>query len=144
MKILKPLFLLIGRAFVFIGIPLALIYVINVNYPGLLEERYIHTLALAMYLGIPIVLLYFIADAFDGLKSMIAELAALSLILAYTFLILGFGTAHLSYEKVSISLCYPILLYIIIAGVLIRFPTPILRYLSWKSENRGQFYERTS
>ncbi len=142
MKILKPLFLLIGRALVFIGIPLALIYVINAIYPGLLQERYVRTLAMAMYLGIPIVLLYFIADAFDGLWSMVAEIAALSLVLVYTLLILGYGTAHLSYENVSISLVYPLLLYIIMAGVLVRFPTPVLRYLAWKSENAPQSSEK--
>ncbi|GEM_PF-5500005 len=141
MKLLKAIIFSIARAIVFIGIPLGVITLINSNYPGLLDERYLHALKLAMYLGVPIVAFYFLADSFEGIVSMIGELIALTLVLAYTLLLLGMGIAHISYENVKITLIYPTLLAIVVIGVIIRFPTPILKYLAWREENGETFYK---
>ena len=138
MKLFKAIAVLIGRSIFFIGIPVGLIYLINANYPGLLGERYIQTLHLAMYLGIPIVMLYFLADITTEWKSMVSEISALVFVLLYTFLIMGYGTTMIKYAGVTITMYYPYLLYLIIAGVLVRIPLPVLRYLSHVEENENQ------
>jgi len=141
MKLLKAVLLLIIRSVIFIGIPVAIIYTINASYPGLLTNRYINALKIAMYLGIPIIIVYFLADLTDGWLSMVSELIALFLVLAYTFLILGTGITEIDYDKARVMLYYPYLLYIIIVGVLVRFPTPILKYLAAMESTNNPDYE---
>ncbi len=130
MKILKPTLMLFTRFFIFTGIPVALIYGINASYPGLLDPRYLHSLHIAMYLGIPIVIFYFLADVWKGWKSTFSEIVALTLVLVYTVLIMGFGNSHFSYKNLDFHIFYVPLLLLIIIGVLIRFPVPILRFLA--------------
>ncbi len=141
MKLLKAILLLIIRSVIFIGIPVAIIYAINASYPGLLTDKYINTLKIAMYLGIPIVIVYFLADLTDSWLSMVSELIALFLVLAYTFIILGTGVTEIDYDKARVMLYYPYLLYLIIAGVLVRFPTPVLKYLASMERTNDEYYE---
>lgn len=141
MKILKPLLMLFTRFFIFTGIPMALIYGINVNYPGLLDPRYLHSLHIAMYLGIPIVIFYFLADVWKGWKSTFSEIVALTLVLVYTVLLMGFGHSHFSYKNFDFHLFYSALLYLVLIGILIRFPVPILRYLSENEEVSDNYEE---
>lgn len=142
MKFFKAILLLIIRSVIFIGMPIAIIYGINASYPGLLTDRYINALKIAMYLGIPIVIVYFLADLTESWLSMVSELIALFLVLAYTFLILGTGVTEIDYDKARVMLYYPYLLYLIIAGVLVRFPTPVLKYLASMEHTNDEYQEQ--
>nr|AAZ32474.1 hypothetical protein [uncultured euryarchaeote Alv-FOS1] len=135
MNLLRTTFTAIAHALVYIGIPFALIYALNTNYPGLLEARYLRFLEIAIMLGVPIVILYAAADLTKGLKSMIFEIVALMLVVTYTFMILGFGSTEINYKSTRIYLFYPVLMYIVILGIAIQFPSAIFKYLSEKEQN---------
>ncbi|NPA75756.1 MAG: hypothetical protein GXO25_06715 [Euryarchaeota archaeon] len=135
MKLLRTIFTAIAHSLVYIGIPLALIYALNANYPGLLEARYVRFVHIAILLGIPIVVMYALADLTSGIKSMIFEIIALVLVIIYTFMILGMGSTELTYQNVKIYLFYPVLLYIVILGIAIRFPSAVFKYLAEREQN---------
>ena len=134
MSVSKMITRVVAHSVVFIGIPFALVYALNANYPGMLEARQVRSLELAMSIGIPIVIFYALADITNGWKNMIFEGISLSLVLIYTFLVMGFGQTHVQYKQVDIYLFYPFLMYMIVLGVAVRFPTVILRYLASKEE----------
>ena len=137
MKILKAAFLLTIRSITLIGIPYALVYLINLNYPGLLGERYLFSIQMAIVFGTLAVISYLFSDLSSGFKSMFFEILALVFGMVYTLLILGFGHAEIFYEGVFIELIYPALLLLVILGIIVRIPTAILGYLEWR-QNFGE------
>ena len=130
MKKSHLIMLTLFRIFVFIVIPVALIVAVNVNYPGLLTDRYLLEITIATIVGALIVLFYFLSDISERKKKMIYETIALTLVLVYTVLILGFGNAEFHYDKLKIYLYYLPLFYLIIAGIVVRYPVILLRYLA--------------
>ena len=118
------------RIIVFIVIPVALILAVNINYPGLISDRYMAEIIMATIVGVFVVLFYFLADISRRKKKMIYESIALTLVLVYTFLILGFGRAEFNYSELKIFIYYLPLFYLIIAGIVVRYPVVILRYLA--------------
>ena len=136
MKILRASFLLILRSLVLIGIPYGLIYLINQNYPGLLGERYLFSIQMAILFGTLTALSYFFADLTKGFKKMVFDLLALMFGIAYTLLILGVGEAKIFYENTVIEFTYPLLLTLILLGIIINIPTAILGYAAWREEER--------
>ncbi len=134
MRVLRAAFMLLLRSITLIGIPYALIYLINMNYPGLLGERYIFSIQLAIVFGTLAVISYLFSDLSSGFKSMFFEIMALVFGMAYTLLILGFGHAEIFYQNILITLVYPALLTLVLLGIFLRIPTAILGYLAWKQE----------
>ena len=134
MNLFSAILKVVLKSIVFIGIPISIIYIVSTNYPGLLTDRYLTVLTIAMYLGIPIVLLYFLSYICEGIYRMLFEIGALILLIIYTILIMGYGQTHIKYQELDISIYYPVLMYLVILGILIRFPIPVLRYLSEESE----------
>ncbi len=120
----------IFRIIVFIVTPVALILSVNINYPGLLTDRYLSEITMATIVGVLIVFFYFLSDISRRKKKMIYETIALSLVLIYTILILGFGKTEFHYSELKIFLYYLPLFYLIVAGVVVRYPVIFLRYLA--------------
>ena len=135
MKIWEATLYFILRVIVLVVAPLILIYLINANYPGLLGYRLENAFYVVVLLAVPAVMLHFFADITTSTKKMIFELISLTLILVYTYLILGSGTTHLYYKSLNMELYYPLLLYIILGSIAIRYPTIFLRYYAEKSKN---------
>ncbi len=118
------------RAIVFIVIPISLILAVNMNYPGLLSDKYLAEIIMATIIGVPVVFFYFLTDISEGKKKILYETIALTLVLAYTLLILGFGNAVFYYNKLKIFIYYLPLLALILIGIIVRYPVAILRYLA--------------
>ena len=130
MSKLRILMFTIFRIIVFIVVPVALILAVNINYPGLLTHKYIFEITIATIVGVMIVFFYFLSDITQRKKKVIYETVALSLVLIYTVLILGFGNAEFHYNELKIFIHYLPLFYLIIAGVAVRYPVIFLRYLA--------------
>ncbi len=126
---------------VYVLVPLFLISAINSSYPGLLDERYINLIHFAAIIGVSIVILYILSGMTRGWLSVIFELAALALVLYYAFTIMGQGQTQINYEDATIRLYYPILMYIILFSIALRFPAVIFKYLAEKEE-KPEFYEQ--
>ena len=140
MKLLRASIMFLLRALIFIGIPYALIYIINQNYPGLLGERYLFSIQMAIIFGSLSALTYFFAELGEGLKKMMLELLSITFGIVYTLLILGVGEAKIFYEDIVIEFYYPLLLSLIVLGIVINMPTAILGYLAWKGEKKEEKY----
>ncbi len=126
----KLILFTIFRVIVFIAIPISLILAVNMNYPGLLSDRYLAEITLATMIGVPVVIFYFLTDISKGKKKMIYETIALTLVLVYTLLMLGLGNAVFYYSSLRIFIYYVPLLWLILLGIIVRYPVGVLRYLA--------------
>ena len=135
MKLWEAVVFFVFRLIVLVAAPLTLVYIVNSNYPGLLGHGVITTVYAVILLALPAVLLHFLADITQSShKKMILELISLTLILLYTYIILGSGETHLYYKSLNVELYYSMLLYLILASIAMRYPTIFLRHYAEKSE----------
>ncbi len=133
MKLMKAIFSAISHMLVFVVVPFILITLINLNYPGILAGKENYLMTVVIFVGIPIALSYFIMELTESpLKKMIFEILAISLVLIWTFLVMGAGETVIYYLKIKIILYYPALLTLILISISIRYPAAILRYYSAK------------
>ena len=137
MKMFHAILFLIFRIIALVAAPLALVYLINTNYPGLLGYKLEYAIYVVLLLALPGVILHFFADISEGKRKVIFESVSLTLFLVYTYLILGSGSTHLFYKNLDVMLYYPYLLYLILASIAIRYPTIFLRYYAEKAPSES-------
>ncbi len=134
MKAWEATIFLILRVIVLVIAPLVLVYLVNMNYPGLIGYKTELVFYIVILLAVPAVILHFFGDITQSNKKVVFESISLTLLLIYTYLLLGSGSTHLYYKSLDMELYYPILLYIIIGSIAIRYPTIFLRYYAEKSK----------
>jgi len=128
MKLIKPAVFAVLRFLGFVAIPLYLVTLVNGAYPDLLPYSYEYFRNIILFVGIPLIILYFLAEALENPKyKLVFHISAITVVLLWTYFILGGGIMHISYQGIRFSLNYYSLLLLILLGIALRYPIPIVK-----------------
>ncbi len=136
MKIVKPTVFAILRFIGFIAVPLYLVYFVDQNFPGILPYTFEYFRNIVLMVGIPLVILYFLSEALENWKMRAAsECLAITLVLFWTYFVLGGGRINVSYEGINFAIDYFPLLVLMLFAIALRYPASVMKhYLRSHSE----------
>lgn len=136
MKIIKATVYAILRFLGFVVLPLYLAYLITTNFPDLLPYDFIHFCNILILVGLPLIIFYFLSEALNNWKlAMLFEFLAITLVLFWTYYILGGGKLSISYQGINFSIDYFPFLALILLGIALKYPASAMKhYLRSHSE----------
>ncbi len=136
MKIVKAGVYAVLRFLGFIAVPLYLVHIIDSNFPGVLPYTFEHLEMIFFVVGIPLIAFYFLAEALKNWKlKLLFEFIAITLVLLWTYFVLGGGKMSISYEGLNLHIDYYPLLILLLLGIALRYPASAMKhYLEYRSE----------